>query len=304
MVVGYLEIARRVRNNRVVTPDTPVVCSSRDEVGAKPATYRAIAGTLTSEFGYAGFCWKGLDYWTYTMADGKRRSALNTDILFGTMVQSVPRAILAPGPNGAVATQQSEMLREGLQEAEAMLAMRAGLAALAPPQRCDVLEVALAKGLGPRDNLNMLLYFHKDGIGAIPRAPSYEAARTPGTATAKELAAADGLRAFEVTVTFPTDPFVDGGTGTYRLEVKADGETVSGAYTGEFNGWKYEGAITGAFRKASYLLADGGPPSPLALRAGTAITSLLRAEEAARPDFLIHVRDLYAAAADVDAARR
>jgi hypothetical protein len=197
------------------------------------------------------------------------------------------------------------MLREGMQETEASHAMRAGLVALAPPpQHCDVVELSLAGGLGPRDNLNVLLYFHKDGIGAIPRAPTYEAARAPGTATAKELPAIEGARVFAVKVTFPPDPFVDGGTGAYRVEVKTAGDAITGAYAGEFNGWTYQGDVTGTFRTAGYLLADSSPQSPLAQRAGAAVIRLLRAEEAARPDFLNQVADLYAAAADVEAARR
>jgi hypothetical protein len=203
-----------------------------------------------------------------------------------------------------VATQQTEMLREGLQEAEAMYAIRDGLSALSPPERCDLMELSLAGGLGPRDNLNIMLYFHAGGIGAIPRAPAYEAARTPGTATVRELPRNDGPRVFEVTVTFPTDPFVDGGTGTYRLEVAQDGEAVAGSYAGTLNGWKYQGKLAGAFHRGGYVLANPAAETPLAKRATAAITDVLRAEDAGRGDFLPQVRGLYAAASEVEAAQR
>jgi len=42
----------------------------------------------------------------------------------------------------------------------------------------------------------------------------------------------------------------------------------------------------------------------LAQRAGTAVTRLLRAEKAGRPDFMTQVCDLYTTAVDVDAVRR
>ena len=124
MVVGYCELARRITNFRHKRPDVPVACNSRDCVHTDPFQFRSLPGCNVISANFDGFCWKGMDYWTYLRPDGTRRSALNADVHFGNIVGGTPRAILQPGPNGAVATAQYEMLREGIQDCEAMILLR------------------------------------------------------------------------------------------------------------------------------------------------------------------------------------
>jgi hypothetical protein len=127
MVVGYLEIARRTGTSRVHTPEHPVSSSARDDVFAQPYQWRTLPTLHSGRCNFDGFCWKGLDYWPYTLPSGKTRTALDNDVRFGNMVGVTPRAIAAPGPHGAVATQQYEMLRLGSQECEALLFTQAAL---------------------------------------------------------------------------------------------------------------------------------------------------------------------------------
>jgi hypothetical protein len=121
MVVGYLELVRRITNKRLKLKDCPVACNARDCLGSDPFDYRSLPSINMISANYDGFCWKGLDYWPYMTADGTKRSALNTYVHFGNIVGPTPRTIAAPGPHGAVATVQYEMLREGIQDCEAML---------------------------------------------------------------------------------------------------------------------------------------------------------------------------------------
>ncbi len=127
MVVGYCEAVRRITNGRQKLAHAPVACNSRDCVRSDPFHYRSLPGVNTISANFDGFCWKGLDYWTYITPEGRLRSALNTDVHFGNIVGSTPRTIAAPGPGGAVATVQYEMLREGIQDCEAMLLIRDAL---------------------------------------------------------------------------------------------------------------------------------------------------------------------------------
>jgi len=127
MVVGYCELVRRITNFRHTAPAMPVTCSSRDCVRSDPFQFRSLPGVNVLSANFSGFCWKGMDYWTYLRPDGTRRSALNADVHFGNIVGGTPRAILQPGPDGAVATGQYEMLREGIQDCQAMLILRNAL---------------------------------------------------------------------------------------------------------------------------------------------------------------------------------
>ena len=127
MAVGYLELARRISNSRHRSPAVPITCNSRDCVGRDPFQYRSLPGTNVLSANFDGICWKGLDYWTYLAPDGSRRSALNADVHFGNIVGGTPREMLQPGPDGAVATAQYEMLREGIQDCEAMILLRDAL---------------------------------------------------------------------------------------------------------------------------------------------------------------------------------
>ncbi len=127
MVVGYCEFVRRITNRRTGAPGVPVACNSRDCCGRDPFHYRSLPGPTVITANYDGFCWKGIDYWTYTTAEGTERSALNTYVHFGNIVGSTPRTLALPGPDGAVPTTQYEMLRAGVQDVEAMLRVRAAL---------------------------------------------------------------------------------------------------------------------------------------------------------------------------------
>ncbi len=127
MVVGCLELARRITNMREKVELCPVACNARDCVRINPFGYRSLPGTNTISANFDGICWKGLDYWQYTLPTRETRKALNTYVHFGNIVGGDPRTMAAPGPNGPVATVQFEMLRQGLQETEAMLFIRRAL---------------------------------------------------------------------------------------------------------------------------------------------------------------------------------
>jgi hypothetical protein len=127
MVVGYLERVRRIRYGGTHIPGVPVACNSRDMVKADPFQCRALPVVNVIGANYDGFCWKGLDYWTYRTPEGKMMSALNTYCRFGNIVGSTPRTLAAPGPEGAVATVQLENLRHGIQDCEAMFYLRGAL---------------------------------------------------------------------------------------------------------------------------------------------------------------------------------
>lgn len=124
MVVACLEIVRRVTNLRPRVEGCPTCCNARDCTRTDPFQYRSLPLLTTISAFFDGFCWKGVDYWPYRVSGGKRRSALNTYVRFGNIVGSTPRTIAAPGPRGAIATVQYEMLREGIQDTEAMLFLR------------------------------------------------------------------------------------------------------------------------------------------------------------------------------------
>lgn len=75
----------------------------------------------------SGFGRMGLDYWPVPLPDGGR----NLPWAHGgwnNLYRGNPRAIAAPGPHGAVATVRYEMLREGIQEAEARIFIERALA--------------------------------------------------------------------------------------------------------------------------------------------------------------------------------
>ena len=121
MVVGFLEMARRTGNLRNWTWEVPVSSNARDHVSANPYDFREMPLLHTERCNFNGFTWKGLDYWSYTAPGGTQRNALTGYLGFGNVVGGTPRAILAPGPDGAVSTVQFEMLREGGQDTAAMI---------------------------------------------------------------------------------------------------------------------------------------------------------------------------------------
>jgi hypothetical protein len=127
MVVGYCELVRRITNTRDKVPDAPVTCNARDCVKYDPFHYRSLPGTNVISANFDGVCWKGLDYWTYTDAEGRQRCPLNSYVHFGNIVGSTPRTMALPGEGGAVPTVQFEMLREGIQDCEALILLRDAL---------------------------------------------------------------------------------------------------------------------------------------------------------------------------------
>jgi hypothetical protein len=120
MTVAYLEMARRIAFAEPRVPGHPRTCNARDCLGGTdPFAFRSLTPSNVINAHYDGFCWKGLDYWSYSNPTGGVRSALNTDVGFGNIVGTTPRTIAWPGPTGAVATVQYEMLRAGIQDTEA-----------------------------------------------------------------------------------------------------------------------------------------------------------------------------------------
>ena len=127
MVVRYLEYARRISTGREPPPGCYIAGNARDCCGPDPFCYRSLPACSIVSANYDGFAWKGLDYWTYATPEGAQRSALNYYVHFGNIVGSTPRTLAMPGPDGAVATVQFEALREGTQDAEAVLFIREAL---------------------------------------------------------------------------------------------------------------------------------------------------------------------------------
>ncbi len=127
MEVAYLEMARRLASGRARVPGCIISCNARDECGTNPFAYWSLPVCNVFPANMDGYAWKGLDCWTYTTPEGRRRSPLNTYVQFGNMVGGTPRTLAMPGPDGAVATVQFECLREGTQDTEAMLFLRDAL---------------------------------------------------------------------------------------------------------------------------------------------------------------------------------
>ncbi len=90
------------------------------------ATYRNCPEACLMS-GYRGLSMIGLDFWPVEEAvDGTRRTILEgSGATLG--LQHLEPALLAPGPEGAVPTIRSEMLREGLALAEARIAIEKAL---------------------------------------------------------------------------------------------------------------------------------------------------------------------------------
>ena len=95
------------------------------------------------QHGAGGFTRIGLDYWD---VDNGRSLLLKWDGAgWGNMYRESPRAITEPGPDGAVGTVRLEMLREGIQECEARIAIERALLAHAVPAPLADRCVALLK---------------------------------------------------------------------------------------------------------------------------------------------------------------
>jgi len=93
---------------------------------SSPTAYRNIPN-LTGTF-----CRIGLDFWPVLSDGQRRRSIFNTKICGPWLYKAHPRAIVAPGPRGAIPTVRFQMLREGVQEAEAWIFVVTSL-----QKRCD-----------------------------------------------------------------------------------------------------------------------------------------------------------------------
>jgi len=292
MVVGYLEIARRLQNHRVKLDAHPVPCNARDNVGTKAFTYRSLAVTNTIVTNYDGFCWKGVDYWTYATPDGTKRNALNTYVHFGNMVGGTPKAMAMPGPDGAVSTVQFEMLREGVQECEAILAIRDGLNTLYPQQAktYDCMDLTLDGALvqqksgtsgngsrGKRKALEVKMLFDHEELVAeiIPNAPTFNTGKRTGTI--KRVGNAGELK-FEIRVNITDDKWVKGGQGTYAVQLKRDGHICTGNFDGTWQGVRRKGSITGVFSPGGHVKAIGEPrpKTELANRCDAAIEAVCR----------------------------
>jgi hypothetical protein len=315
MVVGYLEIARWIPNGRRSTWDHPVTSNSRDHIGIQPYSQYAMPG-FSALGGYDGFCWKGLDYWTFTTPDGERRNALNTYVSFGNVVGSTPRWIVVPEPEGPTATPSFEMMREGVLACEAVWAIRENLDALypRPTECCDVAEIFLDGALkkqprsGKDVELEVTLIFHGDEILVRPYAPNWNTGRI-GAGTAKaELT--DQRAHFELDIKLNDDKWVPGGEGSFTVDVKLDGEQITGTYRGQFKGLASSGSVRGSFVRGGYELPVGEPPpkTELALRCEEAIGTFFAAVNMddrsmeARLRARQHARRLYELAAETAAA--
>ena len=218
MVVGYLEIARWIPNGRRSTWNHPITSNSRDHIGIQPYSQFAMPG-FSALGGYDGFCWKGLDYWTYPAADGTQRNALNTYVSFGNVIGGTPRWIVAPEPEGPTATPSFEMMREGVLACEAMWAIRGNLDALypQPTKSCDVADVFLKGALkkqpksGRDADLQVTLIFNGDEIIVRPYAPQWNTGRI-GAGKAKAEFAEEGAH-FDLDIKLNDDKWVPGGEG-------------------------------------------------------------------------------------------
>ena len=127
MVVGYGNLVRRNIWRRGHAMNCPASVIARDVIHPNPFDYFGVQGLAAVAALYSGFCWQGLDFWA--VGDGGRRgSVLAKYVGFGNIIPHRPMAITVPGPDGAVPTVQFEMMREGIQAAEAMLFLREVLA--------------------------------------------------------------------------------------------------------------------------------------------------------------------------------
>jgi hypothetical protein len=289
MVVGYLEIARRLTNFREKRPAHPVPCNARDQVGSNPFTYRglAVANTITTD--YDGICWKGIDYWTYTAEDDTRRNALNHYVKFGNMVGGTPRAMCYPGPDGAVTTVQYEMLREGVQECEAALFVRDWLS---PPvvATYDLGAISLSGALvreadlknldsplTDAQDLDLELWFDETGklVRVVPSARTYNTATKDHRATHQFAGTPAGGR-LDLDVSIANDNWVRGGQGKFEVRLQRRADSYSGTYSGVYRGVARNGRVLGDFVPGGAVERSGSPPTQgdLARRAHQAVEQL------------------------------
>jgi hypothetical protein len=277
MRCDYLEIARWVGNGRPKAPEHPVVSNSRDHVGTEPFPLFALAG-FSAKGRYEGFCNKGMDYWTYTTAGGQKRGALNSYMTFGNVIGSTPRALSAPGPDGAMRTPVTEMVREGTQVQEAVYRIQDNLNALYPPpmQQCDMAEIFLKDALrqpdatpGKNGNLGAELEvnFVFDGadVRVLPMAPRWNTSGIgKGTALVSHVRK-DGAT-FSFDFSLGDDPWVKGGSGHFDVTVALKDGEYTGTYTGQWKGVESAGPVRGDYQPKGYTMSAGPAPAKNALQ--------------------------------------
>lgn len=130
MVVAWLELARRIAFIRDRYPDVPRTVNARDCLGTDPFGWRSMCPASIVNARYDGVAWKRLDYWGYVMPNGMMRSPLGAYCGFGNVMGNQPSCTI-PGPDGALATQQYENFRLGIQDSEAIWFIRRALADVA-----------------------------------------------------------------------------------------------------------------------------------------------------------------------------
>jgi len=90
---------------------------------AHPVRFRNLADIAVNR-GNQGFGRVGLDYWP---VDGQPLIGLHENKGWDRLYSDNPRAVAAPGPDGPLPTVRFQMLREGVQEAEARIVIAAAL---------------------------------------------------------------------------------------------------------------------------------------------------------------------------------
>jgi hypothetical protein len=113
MVVGWANMVRRNASRRVLPAEATMAVIVRDGVSSAVLDYYSLPA-LCRQANFHGFCFRPFDYWTFPTPQGAR-CPLAMDVTFGNITPHGPRAFVVPGPQGAVATPQLEMLREGMQ---------------------------------------------------------------------------------------------------------------------------------------------------------------------------------------------
>ena len=122
MVVGWANMVRRHIWRRG-PGDAVLTVIKRDGARESLMDYYSLP-PLCRQAQYEGFCFRPLDYWTYTTPERKSRCALSSYVSFGNITPHGPRAIVLPGPDGPTATPHLEMLREGMQLSETVAFIR------------------------------------------------------------------------------------------------------------------------------------------------------------------------------------
>jgi hypothetical protein len=323
MVIDLLEMARRVPKFYTGSEELPVCTNSRDNVGSNPGSYLCLAGDSIVGFGYEGYCWKGIDYWPYKTETGALRSALNSYVGFGNMVGGTPRAMAVPGPAGAVATQQFEVLREATQQCEAALAIRRGLHRLLDPvtRPIDLAELFVDKAVFPRRDgkplggepkfceLELSIWEDGDKCEVLVAAPTLNGSKDH-SGTIKVVPAQRG-KAYEVAVSMKKDGWgTEGGEGKYTIRLEHKGDGIVGTYEGTFEGVPRSGAVKGTLLKGAYDLAvsPAAPRTELTDRAEQALSNYVAAANGATrrgtsyDDVYRAVEAVYASAGEVQKA--